>query len=195
MEASMENDYEFCATKTCEYELEDTRTMNYQFLQSYDFTDEEIVELCSQTVKSINSIRQRDIDSIKAYLTNFKDVRPYIIENLEYFSQALLIDNSMIHDSYIVRIHVKNKSEKSRFNRANYNYTAKEIEILDQKKAGSQPSIRPAPCLCSSFVHYLQFLRNALYAFLASYTSALLESSYGECMLCSATPLSITSMP
>ena len=37
--------------------------------------------------------------------------------------------------------------------------------------------------------------RNALYALYASYTSALLVTSHGECMLSTATPLSITSIP
>lgn len=37
--------------------------------------------------------------------------------------------------------------------------------------------------------------KNALYPFTASYTSALLLTSYGACILSTATPLSITSIP
>ena len=55
-----ENHYSFAITKSSEEELENVRTMNYQFLQSYDFTDEEIDELIAPTVNEIQDILQDD---------------------------------------------------------------------------------------------------------------------------------------
>ena len=51
-----ENKYTFAITKSSEEELENVRTMNYQFLQSYDFTDEQIDELIAPTVNEIKDI-------------------------------------------------------------------------------------------------------------------------------------------
>lgn len=42
VEHCKENHYTFAITKSSEEELENVRTMNYQFLQSYSFTDEQI---------------------------------------------------------------------------------------------------------------------------------------------------------
>ena len=46
-----------------------------------------------------------------------------------------------------------------------------------------------------SFLFIYAYNKNALYPLTASYTSALLLTSYGACMLSTATPLSITSIP
>lgn len=43
----------FAVTKTCEKELENERTLNYQFIQSYDLTDDEIKELVQPSIDEI----------------------------------------------------------------------------------------------------------------------------------------------
>ena len=53
LENCEKNHYTFAITKASEEELENVRTMNYQFLQSYDFTDEQIDELIAPTVNEI----------------------------------------------------------------------------------------------------------------------------------------------
>lgn len=51
------NGYTFSITKACPKTLENERNMNYQFLQSYEFSDEEIGELLSPTINEIKDVR------------------------------------------------------------------------------------------------------------------------------------------
>jgi hypothetical protein len=51
MQSYKECGFEFAITKISPHELEDEREVNYQYLQSYDFTDEDIKELCEPTIK------------------------------------------------------------------------------------------------------------------------------------------------
>ena len=53
LEKSMANKYTFGIAKTCPKELENERSLNYQFIQSYQFTDEDIEELVAPTMDSI----------------------------------------------------------------------------------------------------------------------------------------------
>ena len=43
--------YGFSVTKISPHILEERRELNYQYLQSYDFTDEDIEELCAPTIQ------------------------------------------------------------------------------------------------------------------------------------------------
>ena len=49
--------------------------------------------------------------------------------------------------------------------------------------------------MSSELTHFYASSKNALYALYASYTSALLVTSHGACILSTATPLSMTSIP
>ena len=60
LENCRKNHYSFSITKASEKELENLRTMNYQFLQSYHFTDDEIDELIQPTVNEIKDILSED---------------------------------------------------------------------------------------------------------------------------------------
>jgi hypothetical protein len=55
-----ENHYTFAITKASEERPENIHTTNYQFLQSYDFTDEQIDELIAPTVTEIKDILHDD---------------------------------------------------------------------------------------------------------------------------------------
>lgn len=54
---SIENRYTFAITKTCPKELENERTLNYQFIQSFSWlTDSDIEELISPTMNEIRDV-------------------------------------------------------------------------------------------------------------------------------------------
>ncbi len=104
LEISQENDYEFAATKTTDYELDPVRDLNYQFLQSYEFTDDEIEELCKPTVDAINSVLGGDINALKIYLTNYNRVDEDVVNSAaDPIIRALLANDSVINDPYLVR--------------------------------------------------------------------------------------------
>lgn len=95
------NGYTFAITKSSEEELENTRTMNYQFLQSYDFTDEQIDELIAPTVDEIKDILTDDYRKAILY-TKGEGLNDNNIQHLDStFATALMIEPNMINDPYV----------------------------------------------------------------------------------------------
>lgn len=96
-----ENKYTFAITKASEEELENVRTMNYQFLQSYDFTDEQIEELIAPTVNEIKDILSDDYRKTILY-TKGIGLNENNIQHLDNsFATALMIEPEMKKDPYI----------------------------------------------------------------------------------------------
>ena len=100
------NHYEFSATKTTPMELEHIHNTNYQFLQSYEFDDEELYELCKPTIDSIKDIFGMDYRKSIIFLCgmglNDKNVfSGFGSENFDYVSRALMIEPQMINDPFI----------------------------------------------------------------------------------------------
>lgn len=103
--------YTFAITKPCVEYLEGERTMNYQFLQGYDFTDEEIDELIKPTVDEIKDILLGDLNKTVLYMNGVgmteKNMRDYKCD----FSTALMIEPEMKNDPF-VRSSIKNMIKK-----------------------------------------------------------------------------------
>lgn len=102
MDNCNKNRYLFSVTKVCPKELEHKRNMNYQYLQSYeDMTDEDIEELISETIESINGALGEDyrksILFSKGIHINNKNIKD---SDYDYI-RALMIDKSVINDSYV----------------------------------------------------------------------------------------------
>lgn len=96
-----QNKYTFAITKSSEEELENVRTMNYQFLQSYDFTDEQIDELIAPTVNEINDILSDDYRKAILY-TKGVGLNKNNVQNLDNsFATALMIEPEMARDPYV----------------------------------------------------------------------------------------------
>ena len=98
------NHYQFSTTKTTPAELENVRDTNYQFLQSYEFTDEELEALCQPTIDEIQDVIGLDYRKSLAFLAGFglNDENAFN-DNLEDYIKALMIDRRMINDPFIRR--------------------------------------------------------------------------------------------
>ena len=93
--------YSFAITKITDEELENERTMNYQFLQTYDFTDDELDELLQPTIDEINDVLGGDYRKAILYLKGV-ELNEYNVQHLDdNFSTALMIDKNMIQDPFI----------------------------------------------------------------------------------------------
>lgn len=96
------NGYNFSVTKTTPEQLENVRDTNYQFLQSYQFTDKELEELCSQTINEIQDIAgldyRKSIVFLCGYGLNDKNV---FADNIEDVAKALMIDRRLINDPFV----------------------------------------------------------------------------------------------
>ena len=101
LENCSKNHYTFAITKSSAKSLENTRTMNYQFLQSYDFTDAQIDELIAPTVLEINDILSNDYRKTILYVKgcNLNDTNVRYLDNS--FATALMIEPKMINDPYV----------------------------------------------------------------------------------------------
>lgn len=97
------NHYQFSATKTTPTELEHCRYTNYQFLQGYDFSDEDIEELCSRGVSELKDICCLDWRKSALFLAaSFVNDWHWTEEDkIESYIKALLIDDRVIKDPFI----------------------------------------------------------------------------------------------
>ena len=105
------NGYCFAVTKIAPHELEDQRELNYQYLQSYEFEDEDIKELCAPTVKYLKDAHGADYQSALKFLG--------IAGGAERstWQRALYSSEYMLHDPYVIdQIHrmIKNKIDEAK---------------------------------------------------------------------------------
>lgn len=144
LENSERNGYTFGVTKTCPKELESERTLNYQFIQSYELTDDDIDELIRPTKDEIREIL--DGDPIKAALylkgvgMNEKNVAS--MEN-DWVKAFLIEPKSLINDPYIrSRIYymIRNRINRAKIGvlkvHGNYSIVSGDLYALCQSMFG-----------------------------------------------------------
>ncbi len=95
------NHYTFAITKSSVEHLEHVRTMNYQFLQSYDFSDAQIDELIAPTVSEIKDILSDDYRKTILYAKGCGLNEKNISHLDSSFATALMIEPKMIDDPYV----------------------------------------------------------------------------------------------
>lgn len=89
--------YGFRVTKIIGEKLEDTRELNYQYLQSYNFSDKDIEELCKPTVDYLTGSLCGNYENTLKFL----GIKDGDIPK-ETWQKALLSSQDMINDSYII---------------------------------------------------------------------------------------------
>jgi hypothetical protein len=103
-----ENDYVFSVTKMTPKKLENERNLNYQFIQSYELSDEDIDKLIKPTIQEIHDVLGNDpIKSILFLRGMHLSENSYDNQETD-FIKALMIDKEMIKDPF-----VKNKIHNS----------------------------------------------------------------------------------
>lgn len=96
-----ENGYTFGITKTCPNKLERERNLNYQFIQSYELTDEQIEELIAPTIEEIHDILSLDWRKAVLFLKGL-GLTEDGLENMEAdFVKAIMIDSRMMFDPFV----------------------------------------------------------------------------------------------
>jgi hypothetical protein len=96
-----ENGYTFSVTKTTPKELENERNLNYQFIQSYEFSDEDIDELVQPTVQEIHDALGNDPVKSILFLKGMGLTEDnYSIKDNDIID-ALIVEKQMINDPFI----------------------------------------------------------------------------------------------
>lgn len=99
-----ENHYQFSTPKITPEKLENVRNTNYQFLQSYELTDEELKELCQPTIDEISGVLGMDYRKSLVFLAGFGLYEDNAFnENIDYCVKAIMADERMINDPFIRR--------------------------------------------------------------------------------------------
>lgn len=97
----LKNGYTFGIPKVCPKELENERYLNYQFVQSFKLTDEQIEELIQPTIKEIKDILGLDYKKSILFLKGvfLNEDNLWKVEN--DFAKALMVDPEMINDPFV----------------------------------------------------------------------------------------------
>lgn len=102
-ENCIKNGYTFSATKTCPKSLDNESTLNYQFIQSYEFTNDQIHDLIMPTVNEIKSVLHNDVNKSILFLRGMSVTdENYMNELSDDYIKALMIDERMIDDPYVL---------------------------------------------------------------------------------------------
>lgn len=98
---SKDNGYTFSITKSCPEKLENERALNYQFIQSYDLSDEDIEVLTKPTIDMIKDVLGGDWRKTALFLHG-TGMDKHTVEALpNSFSKAILVDQRMLDDPYV----------------------------------------------------------------------------------------------
>lgn len=98
---SLENGYTFGITKACPDKLENEHSLNYQFIQSYELTDEQIEELIAPTIAEIHDILSLDWRKSVLFLKGMGLTEENVEQIDSDFAKAIMVDRRMIEDPFI----------------------------------------------------------------------------------------------
>ena len=97
----LRNGYTFGVAKTCPRELESERTLNYQFIQSYELDDADMEQLIKPTMDEIKDVLYADWAKTVLFLkgAGLNEENVGCMEN--DFIKALMIEPHILNDPYV----------------------------------------------------------------------------------------------
>lgn len=101
VDTSVSNGYTFGVAKTCPKVLESERTLNYQFIQSYDLSDDDIDELIAPTMDEIRDVLGGDWRKTVLFLKGSGINEDNIAQLDNDFIKAVMIDRRMLDDAFV----------------------------------------------------------------------------------------------
>lgn len=98
---SLGNNYAFGVTKTCPKVLENERALNYQFIQSYDLSDDDIDKLIKPTVDEIKDVLGGDWRKTVLFLRG-AGLNENNVERIDDdYIKAIMIDRRVMDDPFV----------------------------------------------------------------------------------------------
>ena len=101
MRLSKENKYTFAVTKACPEVLENERGLNYQFIQSYDLSDEDIDTLCEPTAREIRDVLGDDWRRATVFTKGIGLSEKNVGKLPDDFIKAMMIEPRLFEDPYV----------------------------------------------------------------------------------------------
>ena len=96
----MKNGYEFCIAKSTPHELRNLHTTNYQYLQDFKFTDEQINDLIEPTVSKIKECLGLDWRKLVLYMCG-TGLDEKSVLHMEPMCKAIMANPELIKDPYV----------------------------------------------------------------------------------------------
>lgn len=96
-----QNHYTFAITKAAPDKLENERRTNYQYLQVFDFTREDIEELIAPTIQEFKDVLGGDWKKSVLFLRGVGLDEEHTPQSDNDLAKALMVDNRLIDDPYI----------------------------------------------------------------------------------------------
>ena len=96
----MKNGYEFCIAKSTPHDLRNVHTTNYQYLQDFRFTDEQINELIEPTVTKIKECLGLDWRKLILYMCG-SGLDEKTVLHMEPMCKAIMANPKLINDPYV----------------------------------------------------------------------------------------------
>lgn len=97
----IDHGYTFGIAKTCPKSLENERSLNYQFIQSYDLDDEDVDRLISPTVNEIRDVLGSDWRKMVLFAKGDGLNERNLDRQEDTYIKAIMIDPYMMHDPYV----------------------------------------------------------------------------------------------
>ena len=96
----MKNGYEFCIAKSTPHELRNVHTTNYQYLQDFTLSDEQINELISPTVTKIKECLGLDWKKLLLYMCG-TGLDEKSVLHMDHISKSIMANPALINDPYV----------------------------------------------------------------------------------------------
>ena len=147
IQTSVKNGYTFGIAKTCPKALENTRNLNYQFIQSYDLNDEQIEELISPTMNEIKDVLRGDWRKTILFLKGSGLNGENISKIDDDFIKAIMIDHRIIDDPFVqssIYQLIRNRINEAKVGvlkvHGNYSIISGDPYLLCQSMFGLEPT-------------------------------------------------------
>lgn len=98
---SLDNGYTFGIAKSCPKELESERTLNYQFIQSYNLSDEDIERLIAPTMNEIKDVLGGDWRKTILFMKGNSLSEDNLCKVENSYVKAMMIDRRMLNDPFV----------------------------------------------------------------------------------------------
>lgn len=99
-ENCMKNGYEFCVAKSTPHELRNVHTTNYQYLQDFQLTDEQIDELIATTVTKIKECLGLDWRKLLLYMCG-TGLDERNVMSMDPMCRAIMANPELVKDPYV----------------------------------------------------------------------------------------------
>lgn len=97
----VENGYTFSVTKIVEVQQHETRELNYQFIQPFEMSDDDISELVAPTIDDISGVLGGDADKALLYLRGVEQNESNTLRLADDYIKAMSIDPEVLNDSFV----------------------------------------------------------------------------------------------